>query len=805
MQKYIFSAVAFCAFFLIITVANAQMVTPNLTNVKSWTTSGSAILVGDAGLSAQPSLDPDLWMVTLQNLEAHHHPTIINKRDFKLLKEAATFRRSTSILPELKLGQKRSSVIDPPIIERNFRGNIRNGSVPMDNSMAVSTNGFIVSGINTNLFFSQPDGKVRFSSPLSDFFKILGLGLRMYDPRIIFDTEQNRFIIMCMYESEPNLSAMCIAFSETEDPTGEWTFYRIDGNPLNDRYWSDYPNVSISTEDLYISTLLRDTLGDWNYSMVFQISKKDGYAGKPLRWKYYADPKNADGKKAFNLVPTPNGWHTLVGPGMHFVSNEPLGGNTYNYYQTTGSIDSNPSLIAYQTTGIKTELAPNGRQKNSSEVLNTFDSRIWSALYLNGTIHMGSHVNTPQGDVGLFYGRFDIANLKVDATVLQMDEIDFGFPSFASFGMDENSDTILINNLYCGKNSFAGQQQRIVSGIGDQFEWSDPSLLKMGSGAIKVLSGGEQRWGDYSTACRRFFDDRSEAWTVGMHSEGVDYATWIGQLMPKRIVDTRPKAEFVADKTTIAKQKAIQFDDITPNNSRDWQWFFPGAQTPTSSLKNPIVNYANNGVFDVSLIVNTDLGFDTIVKKGFIHIQDLLLKPVANFTFDRDTIMAGDSVLFSSTSTGKIVNYKWTFSNGKPSTSRDSAQIVTYNFPGSYLVSLLVENNAGTNLKVKSKAIVVKPKSSATDNESQIESNLYPNPANQGSFLTIDFNIPTSQTLKFDVIDNNGKHIKTLFDGKIKSGQNRLQFESNLLSSGQYFIVINQGQLRKTLPLTIIQ
>src|SRR5690606_14613660 len=193
------------------------------------------------------------------------------------------------------------------------------------------------------------------------------------------------------------------------------------------------------------------------------MDKMDGYQGQPLRWKHYKDLFNEDMEPAFNLVPTPSGWKDLIGPGMYFVSNEALGGNKYNLYYTDESLHNDPVLYSLQTEGRETGLAPDGRQKNSSERLNTFDSRIWSALYLNGIIHMGSHVQTGTGNVGLFYGRMDVNDFSVEADVLVTDSIDYGFPSFSAFGQTAESDTVLVNYLYSGPSLFPGQQQRICS------------------------------------------------------------------------------------------------------------------------------------------------------------------------------------------------------------------------------------------------------------------------------------------------------------------------------------------------------
>lgn len=76
-------------------------------------------------------------------------------------------RISHAILPVPSQLQMDSLI---PILNKNFRGNLRGSSVPMDNTVAISKNGFIVSAINTNVIFTQPDGEITYTKALSDFF-----------------------------------------------------------------------------------------------------------------------------------------------------------------------------------------------------------------------------------------------------------------------------------------------------------------------------------------------------------------------------------------------------------------------------------------------------------------------------------------------------------------------------------------------------------------------------------------------------------------------------------------------------------
>lgn len=71
--------------------------------------------------------------------------------------------------------------------------------------------------------------------------------------------------------------------------------------------------------------------------------------------------------------------------------------------------------------------------------------------------------------------------------------------------------------------------------------------------------------------------------------------------------------------------------------------------------------------------------------------------PVASFTSTNQTICAGQSVTYTSTSTNNPTSYSWSFPGGTPSSSTSSSQVVTYPTAGTYNVTLTATNAGGSN------------------------------------------------------------------------------------------------------------
>lgn len=690
---------AFCCSF----GQNRNMVLPDLTNKEIKMHKGSKLFTTVSDGTLSPHEIKDDWAISLKHKSTFFHNSELPIAEYKKLKEEANNLKHSKVADRNLYPKSNRMMSEAPILLNNFRGNLRGGSIPMDNTMAVSRNGFVVSAINSNIIFAMPDGKISFTRGFADFYKILGLGTRMFDPRVIYDPEQNRFIVVCLHGSDSNTSYLCLAYSKTEDPNGEWNFYKIKGDVLDDDVWFDFPNIGVSKEDLYIAGNMFSNDNDFRYSMIFQISKDDAYLGKEITWKYYDRVQNVENGLVFNPVPAMSGWETLTSPGMYFISN---GNGGFNINYTDASVKNDPSLISLKTSGPNLSFPPEGRQKGIAVLLNTGGNRIRTAIYQNGVLHFSAQSNSPSGDGGLYYGRMNMSDLKVTADVFSAPNLDYAYPTLTSFGETEEDDLVLINYTYTGPDAYPGQAVRVISGKDSVFDWSEEIILKQGISPIGNISDESIRWGDYTGACRRFGVDRIETWAVGCFGEGGSHSTWIGQLIHEDD-NSEPVLEFTASKTTERRDSIITFQDISNVIPTSRKWIFEGGNPTISTDDQPQVFYSENGAYNVTLISDFEGRLDTMTKIAFIHIQDPEVKPVAFWISNKDTVYVGDSVQFTSMSSTNTLFHKWNFVQGSPMSSEEVNPLITYNKKGSFLVSLTVRNIAGSNSSIINKAITV--------------------------------------------------------------------------------------------------
>ncbi len=74
--------------------------------------------------------------------------------------------------------------------------------------------------------------------------------------------------------------------------------------------------------------------------------------------------------------------------------------------------------------------------------------------------------------------------------------------------------------------------------------------------------------------------------------------------------------------------------------------------------------------------------------------------PIANFSSDFNSIIRNEIINFQDESQNQPTSWEWTFEGGEPATSSEQNPSVSYRMSGTFLVSLTVSNNAGSDTKL---------------------------------------------------------------------------------------------------------
>lgn len=215
--------------------------------------------------------------------------------------------------------------------------------------------------------------------------------------------------------------------------------------------------------------------------------------------------------------------------------------------------------------------------------------------------------------------------------------------------------------------------------------------------------------------------------------------------------------------TTGAKVIAeFQLFDVEYDNSCDYDWLkiYNGSNSQAPLMgtwcgtDSPGTVEATNAAGSLTFVFHSDYSVNKQGWKAVISCSAPPLLPVADFTADTTHILMGQSVHFTDLSGNSPTSWAWIFPGGTPSSSSQQNPFVQYQEAGTYDVTLIVQNQFGSDTKTIEDFITV----DSTIGISELLENglsFYPNPLN-GDIL----NVTSQEIIKtIEVYDFSGKLI----------------------------------------------
>lgn len=410
-----------------------------------------------------------------------------------------------------------------PQNQKVFTANSSNGT-PNDNSMAISNSGKIISVVNTNVRVFDENGTNQMPyRSLAGFTgnQLTGLD-RTYDPRVIYDPNADRFIVIFLQGDSSNDSRIVVGFSQTNDPAGAWKWYALQGNRWNNGTWFDYPIVSISKKDLFITgNLLQDNKGwkdGFTQSVIWQVKLDDGYSGAALTNRYY-DNIIYNGKPIWSICAVQGG-ATPYGPEAFFISLRPgdAKNDTVFLHAVNNTLESGKAQLSTRIlkSNITYGLPPSAIQP-SGQYLQTNDARALHAIIEQGVIYFaGNTIDTTNYSAGVYFGK--IGNIwgaqpQVTAHIISYDTLDIGYPSLTYAGGGTGDQSLFMTFSHVSSTTFPGTSVVFVDRYGDI---SSPLRVRSGDGSINLLTDSNERWGDY-TGIQRKYNETGVCWLSGSY------------------------------------------------------------------------------------------------------------------------------------------------------------------------------------------------------------------------------------------------------------------------------------------------
>ena len=153
----------------------------------------------------------------------------------------------------------------------------------------------------------------------------------------------------------------------------------------------------------------------------------------------------------------------------------------------------------------------------------------------------------------------------------------------------------------------------------------------------------------------------------------------------------QPVANFSANVTSGCAPMVVQFQDLSTGGPTQWHWDLGNGTI--SSQPNPIGTYFTPGTYSVKLIVQNGSGIDSILKVGYIVVNDV---PTVNFSASVTSGCYPLKVNFTDltiANSGNNAEWTWDFGDGTFSSLQNPQH--TYVVAGSFTVTLKVKNSKG--------------------------------------------------------------------------------------------------------------
>lgn len=164
---------------------------------------------------------------------------------------------------------------------------------------------------------------------------------------------------------------------------------------------------------------------------------------------------------------------------------------------------------------------------------------------------------------------------------------------------------------------------------------------------------------------------------------------------------TGPEVAFTVSQQVFCVGTCIQFTDESTSSSviTEWNWTLPGGQAVgetdfgVSTQQNPEVCYDAAGSYWAVLSASdAQQGATARPDSILITVDDCTGPMVPGFSASDTLICAGDCVDFQNQSLGFQTGYTWIFSGINQTSTDANPQVICYETPGLYDVTLIVEN-----------------------------------------------------------------------------------------------------------------
>jgi len=515
----------------------------------------------------------------------------------------------------------------------SFSGISHTGWVPPDCTLAVGPS-HVLQTVNQKIAWYTKSGTLQFSVDLGSpgnpgFFEGVGAGNFTFDPKCMFDDQNDRFVVVVLEVYGSTESWICLAVSDDSDPNGTWYKYRTDAVTWSgpNSYWIDYPGLGFDSKAYYVTGNLFGLNTGGTLGTKYRIFDKT-----PLLTGGAATWADLNDTSSFSVQIAE--CHTNPRNPLFISTNT----STSVKIQAVRNVLTSPSL-ATTTVTVPFYSSPPGAPNLGGGTLDTLDGRFMNAEFVNGKL-VASHGidNGSNRSVARWY-QFVTNNWPAPGTTITLGQqgiVDLGagiytfFPSVCK----QTTGEIALCMAYASANEYAGIAVAVHKNSDASGKVSLIERVKQGA------AGASGRWGDYFD-CAIDPSNSAMYWGVG------EYPDWTTYIAEFDNTHTLPTSGRLYSTRAAASVGGIAFEagDIVH------------LDTTTG------VTQMHFDISDLLASPTPNVDAFTVLASGdiLISFDDTVTIPGLSGGPSGNTVQDEDIVTFTPTNLGEVTAGSWTF------------------------------------------------------------------------------------------------------------------------------------------------
>ena len=385
----------------------------------------------------------------------------------------------------------------------------------------------------------KSDGQVVRAWTPAEFWSAVSGGDRLFDPRIVWDSDAGRWIAAIATEGVAAAPAVLLAVSDGSDPTAGWTFRKL---PVGGGEYAEFPLLGYGGRWIVMTAnLISGTTGYLAGSAIWAIDRAALLGGSLQATRFTLGSPGSPIAPAVTL--DPDAPEAVL---LQQASGNDLGRGRVRLFRIADS-GGEPALapaivIAAPSTWID---APNPieslPQAGTARRIVSDQDEFASVCVRNGRIWAVQTVTVPATAAAPLHTAVQWWRIASDGRLDGFGRIEdpqgktwLGFPSIAV----NADDRALIGYSVFSGDRFASAGYSLRNGCGGDVGLSTIHVLQPGQGPYERLDGGgHNRWGDLSQTV--VDPDDARLWTLQEYAAAPEagesrWGTWWGGFAPAR-------------------------------------------------------------------------------------------------------------------------------------------------------------------------------------------------------------------------------------------------------------------------------